>query len=66
LIDTLKADIQTLRRVSKNSSVKIIVGGRCFLEDPELVAKCGADGMSGDARDATGLALALVEQQTHA
>ena len=66
LIDTTKADIQTIRRVSKNPNVKIMVGGRCFLEDPELVVKCGADGMSGDARDATGLALALVEQQTHA
>lgn len=66
LIETIKADIQTLRRVSKNPNVKIIVGGRCFLEDPKLVAKCGADGMSGDARDATALALALVEQQTHA
>lgn len=49
LIDSLMSAIRTIRKKSKNRSIKIIVGGHLFAERPELVKRCGADACGSDA-----------------
>lgn len=45
----LQNEIEKLRRASRNSDVKVIVGGRLFAESPELAAEIGADAVAVDA-----------------
>ncbi|MBV9825816.1 MAG: cobalamin B12-binding domain-containing protein [Alphaproteobacteria bacterium] len=52
MIDALTEEIRTVRRVSRNPNVKVMVGGRVFSEHPELVAAVGADTTAPDARAA--------------
>jgi methanogenic corrinoid protein MtbC1 len=42
--DEVAASIDTVRKVSRNPGLMILVGGRLFIERPELVAAVGADG----------------------
>jgi methanogenic corrinoid protein MtbC1 len=56
LIDTLNSTIQTARRVSKNRSVKFVVGGRIFLDVPDLRQQVHADLVVTDAQEAVVLA----------
>lgn len=51
-LDQIRPIIDTVRKTSRNRDIAILVGGRLFLERPELVASVGADGMAVDARDA--------------
>jgi methylmalonyl-CoA mutase cobalamin-binding subunit len=48
----LEKTIATLRRASKNRDIGIVVGGRLFLERPELALLIGADAAAVDGRDA--------------
>jgi methanogenic corrinoid protein MtbC1 len=60
LVDQLEMDIHKIYKGSRNQAVRILVGGRCFLEDPDLVDRIGADATACDARDAVRLANELV------
>ena len=51
-----------LRERSRNRSIKIIVGGRLFSEQPELANSTGADATAGDGADAVRLAERLVRR----
>lgn len=57
---TLAEVVTTIRTVSRNRHVKVLLGGRAINEQPELVEICGADGTSRDARAAVALADQLV------
>jgi methanogenic corrinoid protein MtbC1 len=48
-IDALAETIRTVREVSLNSSVGILVGGPAFASPLDQVARIGADGMASDA-----------------
>lgn len=52
LLERLTSVIQGIRRSSLNRSIGVIVGGKVFLENPELVVTVGADAMAADGRDA--------------
>jgi MerR family transcriptional regulator, light-induced transcriptional regulator len=52
--------IKTIRSVSRNSSVKIMLGGRAVNDNPDLAAACGADGTATDAKAAVLFADRLV------
>lgn len=56
----LKRELQAIRRTSRNPSVRLMVGGRAFDDDPALVRRVGADGTAGDARNAPAAAAALL------
>lgn len=51
-LDGVAPMIASVRTASRNRSIVVLVGGRLFLETPELAAKVGADGMAADAREA--------------
>jgi methanogenic corrinoid protein MtbC1 len=44
--------IATIRRTSRNRNIGILVGGRLFLEQPNLAVLIGADATAQDGRDA--------------
>lgn len=52
LFDALASIISAIRRASRNRSIGIMVGGRFFIEHPELIARIGADGTALDGREA--------------
>jgi methanogenic corrinoid protein MtbC1 len=56
-----QAVIAELRRRSRNPNLVVIVGGKCFLDRPELAQKVGADGTAVDGREAIGHTQRLVE-----
>ncbi|WP_244472729.1 cobalamin B12-binding domain-containing protein [Methylobacterium sp. Leaf89] len=60
-IDGLAASIQSIRHVSRNRSVGIMVGGPVFLDKPELVERVGADASAVDAPTAVLLAQRLLD-----
>lgn len=49
----IQADIKAIRRASKNKNIGVIVGGRVFLDNPELIDSSGADAAPTDAKAAT-------------
>jgi len=60
-LDRLTASIQSIREVSRNRSVGIMVGGPVFLDKPELVERVGADASAVDAPTAVLLAQRLLD-----
>lgn len=56
----LPAAIVALRNVSRNPRLVVMVGGRVFVEQPELALAVGADGTAPDARAAVAVANGLV------
>lgn len=52
-IGPLTDAIRAVRRASLNRSIGVMVGGRVFVEQPELVALVGADAMAADAEQAS-------------
>lgn len=50
-VSDLRSIIYSLRQ-SASKPVKVMVGGRFFVENPELVARVGADATAGDGRTA--------------
>ncbi|TXN05546.1 cobalamin B12-binding domain-containing protein [Methylobacterium sp. WL122] len=59
-LDQLAASIQAVRRASLNPSISVMVGGPVFLEQPEHVARVGADASAVDAPTAVLLAQRLL------
>lgn len=50
--DDIGDEISRLRASTTNKDLKILVGGRLFSEQPDLVASVGADAMAEDAKGA--------------
>jgi len=50
--DDVASEIEMLRKASRNTGLRVLVGGRLFLDAPELVARVGADGAACDASTA--------------
>lgn len=63
LLDKLASDIEGFRRKSSNRSLVILVGGRVFIGQPQLVGQVGACGTAEDARAAVQLADRLVAER---
>jgi MerR family transcriptional regulator, light-induced transcriptional regulator len=49
LIDSLRSSIAEIRRITKSSGTKILIGGHLFMERPDLVESLGADAYAPDA-----------------
>lgn len=60
LQEQLASDIHKIYKDSRNKAIRIIVGGRCLVESPDLVGRIGADATAVDARDAVRLANELI------
>ena len=56
----LRHEVAAVRRHSRNPHVFVVVGGRIFVEHPELVARVGADGSAPSAADAPDCVRALL------
>ncbi len=52
--------VTTIRAVSRNPHIRVLLGGSLINEYPELVASCGADATATDALSAVAVADALV------
>jgi methanogenic corrinoid protein MtbC1 len=52
-VQGLAAEIQSVRRASRNRAVGVMVGGPLFIDHPELVGLVGADATAVDGRQAT-------------
>lgn len=59
-LDAVAAEIRNVRRASRNQSIGVMVGGRVFVEHPELVKRVGADATAIDGREAVHQAQNLV------
>lgn len=59
---SLKDEVQRLRNVSLNPSVRIIVGGNGFANHPGIFLEIGADALAADADDAVLKAEAMLEE----
>ena len=55
--------IAEIRKAARNRDVRIMVGGKCFLEKPWLAAELGADATATDARQAVSRARNLVKSR---
>lgn len=52
LLGRLASTIETLRRAAGRHPVKVIVGGRYFVQHPDMATRIGADAAALDAKDA--------------
>ena len=53
---------QLIKDLRRRTDAKILVGGRCVLESPELVDELGADAMARDGREAARVISKLVRE----
>jgi len=53
---------QLIKDLRRRTEAKILVGGRCVLDSPELVDELGADGMAKDGREAARVISRLVRE----
>lgn len=51
-LDVVRKTLGSVRRVSRNPTIGVMVGGRVFVDEPGLVASVGADATAVDALDA--------------
>jgi len=61
-LEQVTSIITSVRRSSKNQSIRIMVGGRLFIERPELAAAVGADVTASDGNEAVSKAESAVVQ----
>ena len=61
-LDELTQWIQTIRNHSRNPEIGVLVGGRVFIDNPELVREVGADATALDGRQAPLQATGLPRQ----
>jgi methanogenic corrinoid protein MtbC1 len=64
LTASLPSMIAAMRSVSRNPQLRVLVGGRVFIEDPSLAARVGADATARDARLAVRVAAEMVDALT--
>ncbi len=62
----LKREIRRLRSASRNPHVRIMVGGKVFSDDSEMVERVGADAAASDARVASHVARSLLQSSLEA
>jgi hypothetical protein len=62
-LDRLRSAIAGVRAASQNPRVVVMLGGPLFVERPELLAACGADGGAVDANQALLQAARLVAER---
>jgi methanogenic corrinoid protein MtbC1 len=60
LAEDIANEIESLRKASRNAHLRVLVGGRLFLEEPDLVCRVGADGCAHDAGSAPTVANGLL------
>ncbi len=60
----LSSLISTIRGVSRNSGICVMIGGRLVNENPDLIEACGADATAADAPSAIEVANTLVPLRT--
>jgi methanogenic corrinoid protein MtbC1 len=65
-MDALSAVIRRIRRASRNPSVGILVGGRVFVEKPELAVLIGADASAPDGPTGVLMAQSLLDLRARA
>ncbi len=65
-LEGLGGIIRTLRRVSRNRDISIMIGGPLFLLHPDLVARVGADVGARDAQSAVRQATSILALRTAA
>ncbi len=51
-LEVLSAEIVEVRQASRNDAIRVMVGGRVFVEHPEHIVTVGADAMALDGRQA--------------
>lgn len=61
LLPTLTRAVAALRQASRNQSVRVMVGGPIFTDNPDYVGLVGADATAGDARCAITIAESLLD-----
>jgi methanogenic corrinoid protein MtbC1 len=61
-IDGLNAAVKKAQQVSKNSAIKVLVGGTTFQRNPKLIEVVEADGMAVDAPSAVAVAENLLSE----
>lgn len=59
-IGQLSSLIMAIRNVSRNPNVRVLLGGRLLIEDPDLARRAGADATAATALDAIEIAEQLV------
>jgi methanogenic corrinoid protein MtbC1 len=64
-LEGVASTIHSVRRVSRNRSLGVMVGGAVFTANPELAAQVGADATGKDARHAAVQAENLVGMFAH-
>jgi methanogenic corrinoid protein MtbC1 len=62
-LEGVQACIAAVKRHSHNRAVAVMVGGPLFSLAPEMAAAVGADGTCSDAREAPGLAEAMIARR---
>lgn len=58
-VSVLKREIRRVRASSRNPDIKVMVGGKVFIDDPGLIERVGADAAASDAREAPRVARSL-------
>lgn len=53
-------EVRAFRKASRNEDMQVLVGGRLFVDSPQLIAKVGADGAALDAKAAPSAANGLI------
>ncbi len=61
-LPSLSADIEEMRKASRNSDVGVVVGGPVFNDHPEFASAVGADASATDPRDTLAQAELLVAE----
>ncbi len=61
-VSALKREIRRTRAVSRNPELKVIVGGKIFSDNPDMIARVGADAYASDARGAPQVARSLLDR----
>ena len=59
-LSSLKREIRRLRAQSRNPNVKVMVGGKVFVDDADMVRRVGADASATNAREAPRVARSLL------
>ena len=65
-VETIAATIALVRKCSPNPRLFVLVGGRLFLDEPDLGRTVGADAVAGTAAEALSLADKAVRPANHA
>jgi len=59
----LPEQIRAIRKASMNRTIKVMVGGRAFTDNPDLYREVGADATATDGMDAVKLAAVIVKSR---